>query len=141
MAFDGPHVGVQGRFGEAIAVCLALSLEHQGAQFVGRELAVLALFEDAGLEQIATGDVDDDLGRALQGRLEDFDFAVGVGVGEGSVLGEGLAEDAGRLGEGHWGVAVERGVAGQIEVMVGVAELVSQCHDDADGGFVVHQNA
>ena len=36
VSFDGPHVGVQCRFGEAVAVCLALGLEHQRAEFVGR---------------------------------------------------------------------------------------------------------
>ncbi len=138
--FDGPHVGVQCRFGEAVAVRLALGLEHQGTEFVGRQFTGLALFEHARFEQVATGDVDDDLGGSLERRLEDFDFAVGIGVGECGVLGEGLAEDTGGFGEGHGCIAVERRLAGQVEVMVGVAELVGKGHDTADGWLVVHQD-
>ena len=140
VSFDGPHIGVQRCFGEAVAVCLALGLEHQRAELVGREFTVLALFEHARFEQVAAGDVDDDLGGSLERGLEDFDFAVGVGVGECGVLGEGLAEDTGGFGEGHGCIAVEGRLAGQVEVMVGVAELVGKGHDTADGWLVVHQD-
>ena len=71
-------------------------------------------------------DVDDHLAGALQVGVEQAEAALGRRGRQPGLDHDRLAEDAGRLGQRHRRLALQRRAFGQIGVVVGVAELVGQ---------------
>src|SRR5262245_43863550 len=71
MRLHRPHVGVQQRRVQPIAIGLFLRVEHQPVELVHRELTPAPALEDTSLEEEATGDVYHYLRAALQRRLQD----------------------------------------------------------------------
>ena len=141
MRFQGPHVGVVGVGVQPIAVGLALPVQHQVLQLRRRQFPLLPFLEDVLLEDEAAGDVHHHLASVLQGGFQDGDLLLQVSFTQRRLPHDGLAEDAGRFGQGHGGLPLQHRARGQVEVVIGVPQLVGQRAQAAVDGLVVGEHA
>src|SRR5260370_18065312 len=93
MRLHGPHIGVQRVLVQAIAIGLALSLQHQVVEFLDGELALPASLKEALLEEEPAGDIYDNLAGTLQRGFQDSDFLLPPGLLQGRVTDDRLTED------------------------------------------------
>ena len=121
---EQPHVRVPGVEIETVAVGVGLGLQHQLVELGGTERAALAAGEQLRLEEEPGVDVDDHLGRADEGDVEQRQSLHSLQSAQAGLDRERLAEDARRLGQRHRQPALQWRASGERRVVVGVTELV-----------------
>ena len=121
MALADPHIGMERRFVQSVAVCLLLCIEHQCAETVGIEEFRLSVFKDRCFKQVAGVDIADDLRRILQAGFQQRQLFVLIGRAcNGSSGDERFVERRCGFRNGHRVVLRQRGVGEDHLVVEGV---------------------
>ena len=78
MGLAGPHVGMHAVFVQAVAIGLALGVQHDFAQLGGGQHMIGPAGDHFGLKQIPAEDIHDDLRRVGELLIQQGDLGLGV---------------------------------------------------------------
>src|SRR5579885_2149878 len=141
MRLHRPHIGMELRLVQAIAVSLLLRLQHQRVKLIDRKLALAATLESPALEEEAAGDIHYHLAGPLDRILQNCNLLIPLGPGQGRVRNNRLTEDAGGFGQGHRRLLLQRRAVRQVQIVVAMSQFVGQRAHAVEGRLKVREDA
>ena len=130
------HIRIQ-----AVAIGLLLRLQHHLAQPVRREEVILTVGKDGGFKAVPGINVTNDLGRVRQLAFYEGKLLFLVrSSGNGGIHDHTLIEGGGCLRHRHGVVPVQNSLVAQDVVVEGMAQLMSQGDDVAEGAVKIGEN-